>query len=327
MKFRVSRSRVGVPVLLVLLIVLVFVLARPHAIGDWFRLYGYTPTEAVRQLVVFNAMTDEAEHLFYINRPELLDKTEFRQKCPQYDEQTIVIGCFLSGQRGIYVLSVDDERLHGVEEVTAAHEMLHAAYERLSGRERSRVDAMLRQYADNGLQNKRIIEALKSYQKSEPGQELNEMHSMFGTEIASLPAELEEYYAQYFASRQTVVKAAEQYQAAFTSRQASIDEYDEQLEDLSIQIKANTQSLERQGQTIDRERDQLDGYRQNGNIDAYNAGVEPFNARVNAYNGLLATTRELIERYNRLVAERNAIAAQTVELQQAIDSSSLPESQ
>lgn len=327
MKLRLLRPRLGVPILLVLLVVLAFVLTHPHTAGDWFRLYGYTPSSAVRQLVSVTGMTGKAEHLFYINRPELLDKSQFRQRCPRYDEQTIVIGCFLSGQRGIYVLSVEDERLEGVEEVTAAHEMLHAAYERLDRGERATIDKLLQQYADNGLQNERIVEALEGYRKSEPGQELNEMHSMFGTEIASLPAELEEYYAQYFTSRQTVVKAAERYQAAFTSRQTSIKQYDEQLESLSVQIKTNTQSLERQGAIIDQERNLLDAHRQSGNIDAYNAGVEPFNAKVNAYNGLLATTREMIERYNKLVSERNAIAAQTVELQQAIDSSSLPQSQ
>ena len=30
-----------------------------------------------------------------------------------------------------YIYNVNDERLNGLKEVTAAHEMLHAAYERL----------------------------------------------------------------------------------------------------------------------------------------------------------------------------------------------------
>jgi predicted nucleic acid-binding Zn-ribbon protein len=186
---------------------------------------------------------------------------------------------------------------------------------------------LLQGYADNQLQNERIIAALQGYRKSEPGQELNEMHSMFGTEIVQLPAELESYYSQYFLNRQKVVAAANAYQAAFTSRQTSIKQYDAQLEELNNRIKSDTQQLNDMADTIDRDRRQLDAYRDSGNIEAYNNGVEPFNVRVNTYNLLLESARSRINQYNALVKERNDIAAQTIELQQAIDSSDLPQSQ
>jgi uncharacterized protein YukE len=327
MTVRTIRRHLGVPVLVVLLALIALIATHPHAVADWFRLRGYQPSQEIAALADKTTMTDKARHLFYINHPELKDKTAFRKSCPQYDEQTIVIGCYESGQRGIYVLKVDDQRLDGVEEVTAAHEMLHAAYERLSGGERKRVEGLLQDYADNALQNERVIAALKGYRKSEPGQELNEMHSMFGTEIASLPSELETYYAQYFQYRSKVVAAAEAYQAAFTSRQATIKQYDSQLEDLGNTIKSNTETLNKQGDEIDRSRRQLDGFRSSGDVEAYNNGVEPFNAKVVAYNRLLEETRSMISSYNQLVQQRNAIAAQTAELQQAIDSSNLPQSQ
>lgn len=327
MRLQSRRRRAGIMLLIVLVGILAYVLARPHAIPDWFRLYGYEPPQAIVDIATATSMTDQARHLFYINRPELSDKQAFRKNCPQYDEQTIVIGCYLSGQRGIYLLSVEDPRLDGVEEVTAAHEMLHAAYERLGDAERSRIDALLQQYANDELRNERILQALKGYEKSEPGQALNEMHSMFGTEIANLPDELETYYAQYFSDRRQVVTATDKYQAAFTTRQSQIKAYDAQLETLSDQIKVNTQHLNASGQAIEQDREALDNYRRSGNIEAYNNGVQPFNAKVNDYNSLLTATKELIEHYNRLVIERNAIAAQTVELQQAIDSSDLPQKQ
>lgn len=327
MTIRTVRRRLGVPVLVLLLVLIVLVVMRPHAISDWFKLRDYQPNQDIVAIVEKTTMTDRARHMFYINHPELQDKADFRNSCPHYDEQTIVIGCYESGQRGIYVLRVDDQRLEGVEEVTAAHEMLHAAYERLDGRERKRVDGLLQDYADTKLQNERITAALKSYRKSEPGQELNEMHSMFGTEIAGLPSELEAYYSQYFQERTKVVAAANTYQAAFTSRQASIKQYDSQLEDLGNTIKSNTETLNKQGDDIDRLRRQLDAYRIDGNIEAYNEGVEPFNKRVVAYNILLEETRVMINSYNQLVQQRNAIAAQTAELQKAIDSTSLPQSQ
>jgi uncharacterized protein YukE len=321
------RRGLSLAVLVVLVAALVLMLARPYALIDWAKLRNYTAPADIAALAEATTMTDKARHLFYINHPALDDKPTFRQKCPDYGEQTIVIGCYQGGQRGIHILDVTDERLAGVEEVTAAHEMLHAAYDRLGRDERQRIDGLLQDYAVSQLRDERIIAALEGYKVSEPGQGHNEMHSMFGTEIAELPAELETYYAQYFSSRQTVVGFAQKYQAAFASRQAAIKDYDEQLRTRSDQIKANMQALEGRGAEIEAMRRQLERDRTAGDIDAYNAGVGPFNARVEAYNSLLEETRTMISQYNAMVEERNAIAAQTVELQEAIDSSSLPAEQ
>ncbi len=324
---RTFRRGFGLVTLICLLAVLAGLTLRPYAVIDWFRLRGYTPPAETVALADDTTMTESARHLFYINHAKLEDKTTFRKACPKYDNQTIVIGCYQGGQRGIHILSVDDERLAGIEQVTSAHEVLHAAYERLKGADRERIDGLLQAYATDDLKDERIKEALKSYEVSEPGQQLNEMHSIFGTEIAELPAGLEEYYSRYFESRDVVTAYAARYQDAFTSRQSKIKQYDADLRTQSSKIKANTEDLQNRESDIEADRRQLDANQSGGNIEAYNQGVEPFNAKVGAYNDLLVQTRRLIVQYNALVAQRNAIAAQTVALQQAIDSSSLPQSQ
>lgn len=324
---RVSRRQlIGVVFVIAGLVAAVALKTNPYAVTDWVRLYNYEPPAEIAEIVSATAMTEKARHLFYINHPTLLNKADFRQQCPQYDEQTIVIGCYLSGQRGIHVLRVNDARLEGVEEVTSAHEMLHAAYERLSDSEKRRVNGLLQAYQKNELRDERIKATIENYQRTEPGQELNEMHSIFGTEIAELPFELSEYYQQYFTDRNAVVAAATAYQAAFTSRQSQIKQYDAELATKETIIKQNSNQLERQAVIIERQRASLDALRASQDFEAYNAGVEPFNNSVAAYNGLLDATRQLIAEYNKLVEQRNAIAAQTVELQQAIDSSDLPQS-
>jgi len=323
----IRRHGLGVGVILTLGSVLAIAVARPYMVPDFIKLYGYTPPTNITALADETTMTDTARHLLYVNHTTVEDKTAFRQSCPRADEKTIIIGCYASGQKGIHILAVDDERLSGVEQVTAAHEMLHAAYERLSGSEKKRVNTLLAAYQQNGLKDQRILTAIESYKKTEPGQELNEIHSMFGTEVGDLPAELETYYARYFSSRQTVVGFADKYQDAFTSREATLADYDTQLKDQEAQIQTNTRSLDAQSEEIERDRSRLDELRRERNVEAYNEGVAPFNTRVATYNDLLVETKELIKQYNALVEKRNAIAAQTVELQKAIDSSSLPESQ
>jgi hypothetical protein len=320
------RSGGGLIVLFLLLAVTGLTATQSQRIADWFRLRGYVPPAEIVSFVAETAMTPDGRHLFYINRPALEDKAVFRQNCPDY-EATIVIGCYRQGQRGIHVLRVDDERLEGVEQVTAAHEMLHAAYERLNRKERQQVDAWLNEYAQNGLTDERIKASLKGYEKTEPGEQMNEMHSIFGTEVSTLPEQLERHYTRYFSDRQAVVKLAAAYQDAFTSREQQIAQYDTQLNELSKTIKSNTEKLAARREELERQEGELDRYRQSGNIERYNAGVDQYNRNVGAYNELLEATKVAINEHNRIVEARNAIAAQTIELRQAIDSSELPDRQ
>src|SRR5262249_5858448 len=117
-----------VVLLLGLLGVALYGLAHRQGIADWWRLRGYHAPPAISAFVADDRMTGKARDLFYLNRPQLLaDVAAFRQSCP-LDEESIVLGCYQGGQRGIAIFAVHDPRLDGVEQVTAAHEMLHAAY-------------------------------------------------------------------------------------------------------------------------------------------------------------------------------------------------------
>lgn len=307
------------------MVILVAGWSQSQRIGDWFRLRGYVPTAEIAAITEQTAMTGQGKHLFYINRPALEDKTTFRQNCPDY-EATIVIGCYRQGQGGIHVLKVDDPRLEGVEQVTAAHEMLHAAYDRLRSSERAEIETWLQDFARNGLADERVKETLKSYETTEPGQQANEMYAIFGTEVARLPAELEQHYQRYFSNRAAVVGFAANYQEAFTSRQRQVEAYDKQLNDLNTKIKTNTALLGRRRDELAGAEARLNEYRQAGDIARYNEGVGDYNQRVGAYNVLLEQTRAQIEEHNRIVEARNDIAAQSVELRQAIDSDALPQS-
>lgn len=322
---RVSKGYAGLVTLIVLLLVLVVGWSQSQRIADWLRLRGYQPPAEIAAIAEQTTMTGLGKHLFYINRPALEDKATFRQNCPDY-EATIVIGCYRQGQGGIHVLKVDDPRLEGVEQVTAAHEMLHAAYDRLKRGERQQIEEWLNDYAKNGLTDVRVKDTLKSYETTEPGQQTNEMYAIFGTELPDLPTELEQHYSRYFSDRAAVVRFAANYQEAFTSRQKQVDAYDQQLNGLNTRIKANTELLSRRRDDLTASERQLNDYRQSGDVARYNAGVDGYNRQVADYNSLLEQTRGLINEHNRIVVLRNDIAAQTVELRQAIDSDELPQS-
>jgi hypothetical protein len=272
-------------------------------------------------------MTDQSRHDFYVNHPQVQDKAAFNQSCPNNGgEQTIILGCYIPPQNGIYVYKVVDSQLNGVEEVTAAHEMLHSAYDRLSSKDRSYVNGLLQAYYSH-LQDQRLLDIFAAYKKSEPNDLTNEMHSIFGTEVAKLPPALEIYYRQYFTDRQKVVGYASQYQAAFSSRKGQIAQYDSQLQALKQQIDGNQAALEGQDKVLNSQRQSLSSSLASGNNSDYNAQVDSFNASVKVYNGLIATTRAEISKYNKLVEARNAIAVETQNLAQELNSNSNPQTQ
>jgi hypothetical protein len=292
---------------------------------DWAQLYDYTAPANVAQLAADDGLTSKARRLFYVNHPSVTATKSFTDHCPVGDEKTVVLGCYLGNGRGIYVYAVTDPRLEGVEQVTAAHEMLHAAYRRLSGGERKRVDAMLTDYYEHDLTDQRIKDTIEAYKKSEPLDIVNEMHSVFGTEVDHLPAGLEQYYKQYFVDRSKVTAYTASYQGEFTSRQRAVADYDAQLKTMSAQITANEAQLDVQKKSLESQNAQLQAQRSSGQIGPYNSGVVSYNRAVNTYNALLANTKSLINQYNDMVAKRNAIALEEQQLAQELSASSLPQ--
>jgi uncharacterized coiled-coil DUF342 family protein len=285
-------------------------------IYDWFRLRNYEPPKKVQSLATKTSMNDEGTKLFYVAHPKVIDAEVFNQEC-HVEELSIVLGCYTRGN--IYLYSIDDKRLAGVMEVTAAHEMLHVAYERLGSSERERIDGLLSAEFKK-LKNERIKSVVEAYRKNDPSSVPNELHSILGTEVADLSPELEEYYSQYFDKRRAVVKFSNQYESEFSSRQNRVEEIDAQLKSLQSSIDQNQALISAKRQDIDNESARLSSLRSSGNVAAYNAAVPGYNTMINEYNALVNTTKAQIAEYNELVKERNNLAVEVQDLVEAIDS-------
>lgn len=310
-----SRSYVGLTILIVWFVLLGWAFVNRQEIWDWWKLRSYDPPAEVSALATQTTMNDKARRMFYVNQPLILHKNNFTKYCPTSGgEKTIILGCYHPTQNGIYILAVDDSRLEGVEQVTSAHEMLHAAYDRLSASEKQEVDNLLTDFYQNDLRDERVKKIIDAYKESEPNDVVNEMHSIFGTEIKDLPPALESYYAKYFSNRQVISDYASKYQGEFTSRQSTIQQYDTQLDTYRNQINNLENDLQSQKSQIDSEQQRLSTLKAENNISAYNAGVPGFNQLVRNYNSNVAILRGLINRYNTLVNQRNAVAFEVDQL-------------
>ncbi len=310
-------------VLLALIMANIVIWVQRDNIIDWWRLRDYSPPTQIVELASTTTMTDYGKRLFYANHPQLEDRQTFNQQCADYNEETAVLGCFHGSRQGIHIYAVDDPRLHGVLQVTAAHETLHEAYERLSGKDRQHVNAMLEAYYNVGAVAQDIKDKLDSY-KSQDADLVNEMHSIFGTELRELSPELEEYYKQYFLNRSQIVTYREAYQAEFTRRKMLVDRYDAELASLKTSIETNKAKLSAKISTLKAKEAQINQDIASQDQETYEASVRAYNTMVEAYNSELAETHKLINRYNEVVRQRNDIATQERELQEALDSRFAP---
>lgn len=292
---------------------------------DSLALRGYSPPGAIVSLADNTAMTEYAERLFYVNKPQLEDKITFNEACRDLGEEAAVLGCYKGDRGGIYIYDVTDPRLNGIEEVTAAHEMLHQAYDRLDGKTKQRIDGLLQDYYTDGLTDDSVKSKLSIYEKDASSDMANEMHSIFGTEVSNLPTELEEYYKQYFVDRTKVLGYRQMSQAEFDKYRNQIAEYDRRLDELKPMIDQMEVALKAEVAQLKAARAELDADLAAGRVQEYNAGVAPYNALVAAYNKDLAALNKKIEEYNQLVTERNAASVQVSELNRALDSSLTPQ--
>jgi len=300
-----------------MIVLLVCAVVFRQDIEDWLRLRDYEPSADIIQLADDTTMLSSSRKLFYVQHPVLADKNTFNSYC-RINEQSIVLGCYIHGT-GIFLLDVTDERLAGVEEVTAAHELLHAAYERLGNSDKKRINELLVN-TYNGITNERLRSTVELYRQQDPSIVPNELHSILATEVRDLPEELELYYKRYFADRSQIVRFSEQYEQAFIERRNSIREFDNQLTSMKDQIESLQSRLSSDEVALNTQRDLMNTLRGNGQISAFNAQVPSFNQKVNSYNAVVKDLENMVARYNDIVQKRNAVATEEAELVEAIDS-------
>ncbi|MFO0971566.1 MAG: hypothetical protein U0520_04460 [Candidatus Saccharimonadales bacterium] len=264
-------------------------------------------------------LTSGGAFLYKASQPEVLDAANFNQACGGvHREHSIVLGCYT--KQRFYVYNVTDARLQGVQEVTAAHELLHAVYERLSPDEKETLNQQLRTAAA-AIQDERFVATLEQYKKTEPGQVDNELHSILGTEIAILPESLEAHYRHYFKDRSKIVTYAEHYADTFSEIDTKIKAYDDKLTQLKEQKESMEASLAAQQRSIESQRTRMDQLQSADNIEQYNQLVPGFNGLVRAFNDDVATLKDVIANYNLIVAQRNELAATQNDLLKQLDSS------
>lgn len=304
-----------------------WILINRQYVVDTLHNLQFTPSASIAAINNTVGFTEKGTFYFYTGAPELNSGTEFNNNCQRQEPQSAILGCYSSGR--IFIFDVENSQLEGIEEVTAAHEMLHAVWERKSESEKQTIGALL-DTAYTSVVTPALEKRMAYYDRTEPGERQNELHSILGTEFTTLNPELESYYDEYFKERNTIVSLHQNYQKVF-------DEITAQSDKLYQEINAEAPVLER------------DTAEYNQEVAAINSAIIQLQQRaesldrtnaqaVNQYNRDRATLlvradrsdqtrRQLVARselFNQKVAQYNALIIRSNELTSSLDSTIQP---
>ncbi len=276
----------------VLIFAAAWVLLNRQFVLDQASVWSFTPSAEVEAIDKRVGFTDKGTFIFYATQPAIASQANFNKECPRQETGSPILGCYTGGDR-IYVYDITNEQLTGMEEVTAAHEMLHAAWFRTSGDEKEKLTTELKT-AYGKINDPSLKERMDYYERTEPGEFVNELHSILGTEVASLGEPLESYYSKYF-DRSAVLKLHDQYSGVYKQLYTRADELYAQMDTLSASIQSRSTAYE-------------------SNVAQLSADIDSFNTR--ADNGSFTTQSQfnaernsLVRRTNSLDVERDAINA------------------
>lgn len=320
---RHTKGRVLASVFVAFLLALAtLVLYNRQTVVDQLTVWRFTPSTELVGLADDAGLSERGKFYLYASQAEVSDKTEFNTACGDLqNERTVVIGCYVGADKRIYIYDVTDVQLDGVRETTAAHEMLHAAYDRLSDGERTRVDELLK--AQEALiTDERIIKLIKEYEKSEPESVVNELHSIFATEIRDLSPELEIYYTQYFTDRSKVLALKEKYEKVFTDLAAKQTALVDELNTLASDINARQKQYEALLTTLNTDIAAFNTWAQSGmaSTSAYSTRRAALQLRITTVDAERAVINADIDTYTAKKAELDKLNINAASLNQSIDS-------
>lgn len=209
-----KRNRlIGFVVSLLILIASAWVILNRDYIKDLTTFWSYTPSSQIESISSRAGLSDKGKFYLYASLAEVQDSEDFNRNCQRQEDKNAILGCYVGNR--IYIYDVDNSELDGIKEVTAAHEMLHAAWQRTSEPEKQRVGKLLIE-AYNANKTDELAARMDYYSRNEVGEEINELHSIIGTEIRTLSSELEKYYAKFFVNRGQVVALYDKYHRVFS---------------------------------------------------------------------------------------------------------------
>lgn len=267
-------------ILILAVLVLTAWIVRCPELWDFWKGVAYTPTTEALEIRDALELTNKGRRIFNATQLSVEDRESFNEHCQSYDEEISLLGCYTDGK--IYIYEITEPQLVTANKVTAAHELLHAAWERMGGGEQRRLLSLLEAvYQDN---REWFDEELAAYSEDERTEEI---YTRAATKLVTVPEELERHYAGYFRNRGQIVAYYQQYEAPFVLLRTELEQLETQIEQISAEIGQERTDYTKSAENLDTE------------IDRFNSCAETA--------GCFQSQAEFQRQRNALMAERTRL--------------------
>lgn len=320
-----AKSLVALMILVMCLAASLFVLLNRQLLVDYATNWSFKPTDSVVDLAKNTSMNKNGKFIFYASRPQLQAAKDFNNECQKQEQMSAILGCYTRNQ--IFIYDIQNTELAGIKEVTAAHEMLHAAYDRLDDKTKERVNIMLENEYQKLKNDQKLAERMAMYDRLEPGQRDNELHSIVGTEIASIDSGLEDYYKKYFDDRSVVIKHYDTYSSVFRELEQKSNDLEKRVTDLSVQIQDAKLDYDMKAAALQRDINSFNSAATNGSFNSrseFNSTRSALMIRADNLDMARADINAKITEFNNLTSQLKSLALHATELNNSIDSTLAP---
>lgn len=310
---------------LVLVCLALFVVLQRQLIVDYADYYTFKPTSEIEGIVKRAQLSDSGRFIFYATQPRVEDSQKFNASCERKEERTAVLGCYDNDR--IYIYNVTDQRLDGIKEVTAAHEMLHAVYQRMSVDERERIDRLVEAEYEKLSNNPDFAERMAFYARTEPGERDNELHSIIGTEVSNISPELEKHYNRYFSNRSKLLELFNSYNNLFVQIDKQAKQLAAELDRLSAKLDSEIASYNAKIKALNEKIADFNQRASDGgfsSVAAFNSERRVLEQQADAITAQRASINQDAARYEKLRQEYNDTITTSGDLYKSIDSTLAP---
>lgn len=316
--------RVLSPTLFILAVAMLVIVYGQRVI-DHFEAARFAPSSSVASVHDNLKLTGLGHDLLYASSPSVETGQKFNSHCETTERTAAILGCYY--KRTIYLYDVTNPELAGAEEVTAAHEMLHAAYDRLQIWEKSRVNSLLEAEYAKIKDQPDIKKLMEYYTANEPREIDNELHSIIGTTVASISPDLEQYYGQYFTDRGAILTMNAKYNTVFATIEAQATKLADQIDRDGPVLQSDLSAYEAE-RTVLTNDIQIFNQRVKGNYytstDVLEYARQVLISRSNSLEAERVALNERVDAYNALVKEYNNLSIRVNQLNSSINGVSAP---
>jgi hypothetical protein len=303
-KHRYGRTAVAIAIAVVVTTALygsvAYATFNTRRLADQIRVWNFKPTAEINGHIKRDDMSAEGKFLYLASLPKIESKDAINQTCSAVTSATGILGCYVEKTKRIYLLHETDKRIDGAEDVMAAHEMLVAAWDRMSQAQRAPLLAQLKHVlATNDDPDIDLPDDMSAVRESEPKEADAELYAMVGTEVPQLDAQLEASYAQFFVQRSVITALNAHSLVYIIALRKKAEALMSTMDTLYTTIKSREKSLDAAVATL-------------------RSNISSFNARANTPGGFASEGQFNADR-TALVARENSLKATNTQINDQID--------